>query len=121
MYIFKDKGITYSNYVLERLSYDLSDHENYDINVSTFYNCREQGYVLNVHDENYENCMYLWIYAHRNSDEPTVTWAFEENRPDGENMYDNDSWTNRTRTFERIDDLVEHCKDLIISFIDVEK
>lgn len=100
MAIYKNKGIIYSECIMDYVSYMMADNGNIIAGAETFYNCREQGYVLRFHNENYDKHLCVWIYAHRNSDEPTITWdsiAFPE---EGANMYNQESWEERTKTFE---------------------
>lgn len=108
--IYKDKGLIYSEYVLSFMNRDdiITDKKLW-VSVETFYNCREQGYVFNVHNESWSNKIYIWVYAHRNSDEPTIVWGKEI---DGNNMFNEEEWNNQ-KTFNNIDNAVEYVEKII--------
>ena len=97
MTITKNKGIKYSEYIIETVATYFSDNNNIRASVETFYNCREQGYVLRVSDnENYNKAICIWIYAQRNSDSPTITWDYIYMPKEDANMFDEESWLERT-------------------------
>lgn len=108
MTIYKNKGIIYSNTILELLlNGDLEEH----IAVDTFYNCREQGFRLWVRDnDDYSDIISIWVYANRNSDKPTITWTTQFVSSD---MFDEDSWANRTESFNTCDEAVTRIEELI--------
>lgn len=108
--IYKDKGLVYSEYILSFLGHScIIDDKKISIKAETFYNCREQGYVLNIHNENYSDRLYVWIYAHRNSDEPTIVWGKEI---EGANMFTEEEW-EKQKVFRNIDDAVQYIEEII--------
>ena len=111
--IYKNKGIKYGEYILNDLSYYLDESPDLRISVETFYNCREQGYLLNVY-KGFNLLSQIWIYAQRNSDDPTITYKNdgEYSTEDG-NRFDEDSWLNRTKSFKNIDEASEYTIKLI--------
>ena len=98
MNVFKNKGITYSNYIVDRISQYFADNNDLVMNIETFYNCREQGYVLRVHNRecDYNKALCIWVYAQRNSDNPTITWEEIYMPKESANMFTEDSYINRT-------------------------
>lgn len=106
--IYKDKGIIYSNYVLDNLSNIVKEKE-LIVMVETFYNCREMGYVFNIHNEEYTDKLYIWVYAHRNSDKPTIVYG---KTTDGNNMFNEEQW-EKQETFEDINKAVEYVEEVI--------
>lgn len=108
--VYKDKGLIYSEYVLNYMNMsDYINDNNLYVSVETFYNCREQGYVFNVHNSDWNNRLYIWVYAHRNSDEPTIVWGKEI---DGNNMFNEEEWLKQ-QTFENINDAVVYVEKII--------
>lgn len=110
MNLYKNKGITYAQCILESLL-NYAEVDGLTAFVETFYNCREQGYMVKVENERGTKKIYMWFYAHRNSDEPTITWSYE--RTSFDNMYDEESWTERTETYTSTDEVVIKANDLI--------
>ena len=109
--IYKDKGIMYAEYVVDKLNYYLTDIKDIIIKAETFYNCREMGYVLNVHKEdNWGKIFHIWVYAHRNSDEPTMVYG-EDIKAD--NMFTDTEWANNQDSFDNLEDLVDKAYKLI--------
>lgn len=108
MNIYKNKGIIYSECFLQLLS-NCVDNDKLTISVEVLDNCREQGYSMRVRDDKEEGLTF-YVYAHRNSDEPTITW---ENELRYENMFSEDAWINRTETKENIMDIVDIAEKLI--------
>lgn len=106
--IYKDKGLIYGEYVVAGLSHYLS--EDIKIKIETFYNCREMGYLLVAHDCNYINTIYVWVYAHRNSDNPTIVWS--EDR-EFNNMFTEEAWNERQTTYETIEEAMWAVKNLL--------
>ena len=111
--IYKNKGIKYGEYILNDLSYYLDESQQLRISVETFYNCREQGYLLNVYNE-FNLLSQIWVYAQRNSDEPTITYNNSGKYSiESGNRFDEDSWLNRTKSFDNIDKASKYVLDLI--------
>lgn len=107
--IYKDKGLVYSEYIIDFLRRScMIDEKKLSIKAETFYNCREQGYVLYVRNEKFET-IYVWIYAHRNSDEPTIVWGKEI---EGANMFTEEEW-EKQKVFRNIDDAVQYTEEII--------
>lgn len=110
--IYKDKGLIYSEYILNFLQYrDVLQEKKLTCYVETFYNCREQGYVFNIYDENYGNKLFIWVYAHRNSDEPTIVYGKDKQ---ADNMFTEEEWGNQ-KSFNNIDDAVDYIEKIIES------
>jgi len=104
MNITRNRGMKYGDYIIETVNYYFSDEDSIHASVETFYNCREQGYVLEVHhNENYNKSICIWICAQRNSDDPMVVWE-ETTIPKGNaNMFTEESYYNRCKCFESIE------------------
>lgn len=118
MTIYKTKGITYAEYVLDSLQYYFMDDKRFYIHVETFYNCREQGYLLRVNNEDKcDNIINLWIYNQRNSDEPTITW---EKDTICRELFSENAWCNNTMTDENINNIVQKAIELIEKEINIE-
>ena len=113
--MYKDKGIVYGNYIIDRLGVYLN--ENIGIKVETFYNCRELGYVLRAHNKDYSKKVNIWIYAHRNSDEPTITWGQELK---ADNMFTENEWINYTKSYSNINDAFDKVVSIFKKELDVE-
>ena len=97
MNIIKNRGIKYSEYIVETVGYYFMDNNNLEASVETFYNCRELGYVLRINDrDDYNKAMCIWIYSHRNSDNPTITWDYINIPKENANMFSEESWIDRT-------------------------
>ena len=111
MEIRKDKGLIYSQYVLDFLGLYI-DRKDITCSVTSFNNCREQGYILTFYNDDSTKGLTLYIYAHRVSDEPTITW---ENKATWEKLYSEDAWINRTKSFgyTEIRELTKFAVDLI--------
>ena len=85
--------------VVNEYGCESSDY-NYKLNsyLSTFNNCREQGFYLTIWDGNYENenrvkdDLYIWVYESRNSDDIVVVFD-KESTCNG--MFSNEAWNNR--------------------------
>lgn len=108
MTIYKNKGIIYSECFLQLLS-NRVDIDNLTISVEVLDNCREQGYSMRVRNDKEEGLTF-YVYAHRISGEPTITW---ENEAHYQNMFTEEAWLNRTETKENITDIVEIAEKLI--------
>lgn len=106
--VYKDNGIIYSNYVLDFISSVIKE-KGLILRVETFYNCREMGYVFNIHNEEYTDKLYIWVYAHRNSDKPTIVYG---KTIDGNNMFNEEQW-EKQQSFEDINNAVEYVSKLI--------
>ena len=105
MNITKNRGIKYAQYVLENVSDYYTDNNDIRMSVETFYNCREQGYVLEVRSEkDYSKNICIWVYAQRNSDEPTITWEDAMIPTENANMFTEESYEERTKTFSSVDE-----------------
>lgn len=118
MIIRKDKGLRYSEYILDTVNNYLEDEKDIYGRVETFYNCREQGYVLEIHNEkDYNKSVCIWIYAHRNSDEPTITWEETRIPMEAANMYTEESWLERTKTFEYVENAADEVVNIINDYI----
>lgn len=97
MNIIKNRGLNYSEYILGLFGNTFADYTDLGVSVETFYNCREMGYVLRVHDEDdYNKAMCIWVYAQRNSDDPTITWDYISLPQEEANMFNEESYYNRT-------------------------
>ena len=119
MIIYKDKGLIYSEYILQQLIYFI-DNENILGKVETFYNCRELGYLLRIHDKDYKKGLCIWIYAHRNSDEPTITYEEKMYPSESNNMFTEDAWLNNTFTYENVEKASEKAQEIINNYFSEE-
>lgn len=110
MKVYKNKGITYSNLIVDCLAnYEIKDV--YGMAIDTFYNCREQGYKITIHDEDgFRTILTVWTYAQRNSDKPAITWKKGSLTS---NVYDEESWEQRTEEFNNPIDAAIRIADLI--------
>ena len=100
----KVKSIKVSERVFDILSdyCDILKEDDYhlDAYLSTFNNCREQGYYLTVSDCDYNNTnrvkdnLYIWVYECRNSDDIMVVIQKEEPTING--MFSKDAWYKAT-------------------------
>lgn len=106
--IYKNKGIMYSQFILDSLGNNLE--KDLKIGVNTFYNCREQGYCLDVFNSDYTKSMRIWIYAQRNSDKPTITYQNGAFLTEAGNSFDEESWRERTTSY---DDIAEASYELV--------
>ena len=106
--IYKDNGIIYSNYVLDFISSVIKE-KGLILRVETFYNCREMGYVFKIHNEEYTDKLYIWVYAHRNSDEPTIVYGKDI---EFNNMFTDKEWEEQ-EIFEDINKAVEYVAKII--------
>ena len=113
MNIYKDKGLIYSEYILNAVTYSLMDYEVLEGKVDLFYNCREQGYVLRIHDKEYEKSVCIWICANRHSDEPMIVWDYILVPTENGNRYSEDAWENRNKVFSNIEEAVSQVKKII--------
>lgn len=85
--------------------------------LSTFYNCREQGFWATIYSTDCANThkedLYIFVYEHRSSDEIVVIITPEHPR-DG--MYSDEDYENRRRFFhynqygEAADYIIEEIK-----------
>ena len=118
MTILKNRGINYANYILDELSNYYADEEKMYIHVETFYNCREQGYVLTFrHNDDLSKEINIWVYGQRNSDEPTISWGKDK---EFNNMFTEETYRNRTRTFDTIEKAINQIIDLVKDYMEVE-
>lgn len=122
MLVYKDKGIKYSQYILEEISTLEICGKGLYCRTETFYNCREQGYVFEIHSNDYEKNMLIWVYAHRNSDEPTMVYELDKCLPsEGANMFTQDAWENRQYTYNTIEKLSDKVKEVILDYFKEEE
>ena len=120
MRLSKQKGLVYSEYVYEMISNYLSDYDEIEGRVETYYNCREQGYVFEIHNKDYNKNICIWIAAQRNSDEPMVVWCYDNPIPkEMDNTYDEDSYYNRNETFKYVEQAVEKVEELIKEYFEL--
>ena len=120
MKIYKNKGIIYSETILSFLNNRLIDNDDLEITVETFYNCREVGYVLRIHDEFYKKSICIWTYANRWSDEPTISYDYINLPKEEANMYDEETWNERTITFKNCEDVVEKIVEIVEEYFKEE-
>lgn len=102
MNIRRNKGLKYGDYIIETISDLYAGKEEITASVETFYNCREMGYVLEVHDEFFHKAICIWICANRSSDKPMIVWEETTYPTETANMFTEDSYINRNKTFENI-------------------
>ena len=91
-----------SNAVWELVNLGLESNISDNMMLETFYNCREQGFV----SLDYLTKTVIWVYAHRNSDKPTVIISNMGHRDMG-NMYDEEAW-NTAQSFDTIDEAARY-------------
>ena len=118
MTILKNCGINYANYILDALSNYYADEEKMYIHVETFYNCREQGYVLTFrNNDDFSKAVNIWVYGQRNSDEPTISWGKEK---EFDNMFTEETYRNQTMTFDTIEKAINEIKEIVKNYMEVE-
>lgn len=118
MNVYKNKGLTYSNYLLDRISQYFIDDNKLSMRVETFYNCREQGYVLRINEvEDYNKALCIWVYAQRNSDDPTITWDYIIMPKENANMFNEESYINRTLS-GNVDEVTMKAIDIIKEYFE---
>lgn len=105
MTITRNRGIKYSEYIIETIGSYFADNNDIYASVETFYNCREQGYVLRVHDNNdYNKSLCIWIYAQRNSDDPAISWDYIVIPKEEANMFSEETYRERTEYFNNVNE-----------------
>lgn len=89
--------------VCEELDCDKSDSGvKIDGYLECFNNCREQGYVLTVSSDDYDNSektedsLCIWAFECRNSDDIIVSWQTEYH---DKGMFSDDTYKNRRKYF----------------------
>lgn len=121
MIIYKDKGLIYSEYVLQDIAYN-TDLKDITCRVETFYNCREMGYVFIFHNEEYNKHLLIWVYAHRNSNEPTIAYDTGKTLPtQPANMFTEEVWHFKTDTFDTIEKASERVQEIISNYFEYNK
>lgn len=112
MKIYYNRGIKMSERVIDFIEeYCLRDDNRFILSIDVFYNCREQGYKVELHDNsNWKTLLTFWIYCQRNSDEPTITWKrgyyYDQ-------LFDEDSYYNRTISFHTETELEEYIMNML--------
>lgn len=85
--------------VMEKIEY--REEDGYEIrgSLTTFNNCREQGYCANIYgNENNEyETLYIWVHENRNSDNIVVRW--QTDYPEDNGMFSEDTYKNRSKYF----------------------
>ena len=121
MTITRDRGIKYSEYIIETINYYYQDEASIYAHVETFYNCREMGYVLEVRSrEDFDKAICIWIYANRNSDDPSITWSEVRAPKEYANMYSEEDYRIRTKSFKNVTDASLYCiYDVIKKYFDL--
>lgn len=120
MRFYKDKGLIYSEYILNMVSYYMADYEDISAKVETFYNCREQGYVLRVHDKMYTQGLCIWICAQRNSDEPTIVYDYLALPKEIANSFGESAYEHRYLVFEDVDRATKKVIEIIKDYFELE-
>lgn len=120
MKIYKDKGLIYSEYIINMVSYYMADYENVSAKVETFYNCREQGLVLRVHDKMYTKGLCIWICAQRNSDEPTIVYDYLILPQETANSFGQDAFENRYLVFENVEKATKKVIEIIKDYFELD-
>ena len=119
MNILKQRGIVIGDYIIGQVNHWFADDKDLDASVETFYNCREQGYVLEVHsDKDFNKSICIWICAQRNSDAPMIVWEETYIPKENANMFTEDSYYNRNECFESIDEAVKRTIEIIEEYFD---
>lgn len=120
MQITKQKGIIISEYIIDMMNCYLSDDSDLYASIETFYNCREQGYVLEVHSlKDYDKSICIWICAQRNSDDPMIVWEETRIPQENANMFTEDSYYNRNECFTDIKDATEKAVNIIENYFNI--
>lgn len=115
--ICKSLGLIQANYIVDGVIFRLG--EQFDGFVDAFNNCREQGYVMCIYknkNASFKNCLSIYIYNNRHTDEPSVSWDYEI----CEKLYSEDAYYNRTVSFNTVDGAIEKVIELILDFEDEE-
>ena len=99
------------------------NHNDVDIQVGRFENCREQGYVFSLY-YNYHFIKHYAVYEHRNSDRICVLFSRTEtiNTPNADQMfgergkYDVDKFFNYNEIVEAADFIEEDMRNELYEF-----
>ncbi len=119
----KIRTIQVSERVFDIVCEDLDlEASEYDVKISgyleCFNNCREQGYVLHVstNDWNNENRtkedLCIWVHEHRNGDSIVVRWQTEYPH---NGMFSEETYNNRTKCFNYNE--LQQAADFIIGLV----
>lgn len=88
--------------------------------LNTFFNCREQGYVLHISNEdrisgsdNYE-MLSIWVFEHRSSDNIIVIVSDDYKNMYDDADYDNKQWFNATEANKAVEYIYETIKKKLI-------
>lgn len=114
--ISKSYGLIQADYIVENVIFKIGNR--FGGFVDAFNNCREQGYVLCVYAINemgimsLRNCLSIYIYNNRHSDNPSITWDYEF----AQKLYSEDAYYNRTLVFDTVDGAVDKIIELILEF-----
>ena len=111
--INKSKGIIMADYIIENAIRNL----NLELDgwIDAFNNCREQGYIIYLHPTNswdFKDYLTIYVYAHRNTDKPTITWEYDF----GGSLFNQDAWLNRTESFDDLDQAIMQIDELIAEY-----
>jgi hypothetical protein len=109
--IYKNKGIVMADYIIENVFRNLCLDVELNGWIDAFNNCREQGYIVYLYDGKgrLDDYLTIYVYQHRNTDLPTLSWDYRF----GGQIYDEDTWVNRTESFEDMDGAIEKMTELI--------
>lgn len=118
MKMYREKGLRYADYVLDYITYELADVNNLHVFVEAFYNCREQGYTLNFHNDDYSKKLQIWVYGQRHSDEPTITYDTDSYASP---LFSNEGWTNRTQSFEYVEEAATRAVAIIKEYFEIKE
>ena len=120
MTITRNRGLKYSDYIVETVNYYFSDENSIHASIETFYNCREQGYVLEVHSsEDYSKSLCIWICAQRNSDDPMIVWEETVIPQEHANMFTEESYYNRCKCFDNVSQASMEVVELIKRYFNI--
>lgn len=106
----KNKGLVMADYIAENVERKLEGAVNCSGFIDALNNCREQGYILYLYDD--KKYLTMYVYAHRNSDKPTITWEYAF----GGQMYSEEDWIERTKSFDSVDDTVDAACEIIADY-----
>ena len=92
-----------------------NDNNNADLTgvVEAFNNCREQGYILRIYPDkdftNEEKRITFYVYNHRNTDLPTVSW----DKVYAGAIYSEEAFYSRRTQFDTCEQAVTYIRDTI--------
>ena len=117
MQIVKSKGLQIAEKVIHRVANQIKGVDiDCEINVDTFNNCRETGYVYKVYRKGKE--LYIWTFEHRNTDDIIKVVSFRSGSCNRNNMFDDEAYANgyQSYRYNEVKVVADDIARLLISF-----